>query len=262
MSPRPWLTLVLLAVLTAGCGSPAPTYRTLGDFSSLDLEDHSLITTGSIPPPPKGFSNADVRVLAEMLTEVAERGAYDREVWHPESQQAAIDHVLRDLDPDVRDLLLDAVREQLDGRPWASFVGTVFADGVKVIGKPRMQRATWDVDRDDVDGEAWLTVRLQTRTFYAVRHKGRRNVIVATHTWGLSTPGPVGSFVPVPELGAEAIGAEPCAFILRSVITPEPNEKRYLKDMKEQLRDASPTRFVEPSGDNGEATAKACRADS
>lgn len=192
-----------------------------------------------------------------MLTEVAEHGTYDRKIWHPTSQQAAIDRVLRHLDHEVRDVLLDAVRDQLDGRPWASFVGTVFADHVDVVGEPRMQRATWDADRDDVGGKPRLAVRLQTRTFYAIRHKGRRSIVVVTHTWGLSTARPVGAYVPVPELAAEAIGAEPCAFILRSVITPEPDERRYLKDMREIL-DASPTRFAEPTGDNGDATGKAC----
>lgn len=259
MRPGPWLALPLLAVLTAGCGSTPPTYRTLDDFSALDLASHSLITTDSLPPAPKGFSDADVASLAKMLTEIAERAVYDREVWHPESQQAAIDHVLDALDPDVRELLLNAVRDQLDDRPWASFVGTVFADGVEVIGEPLMQRATWDADRKDIGGERRLSVRLQTRTFYAVRHQERRSVIVATRTWGLSTPAPVGSFVPVPEVGAQAIGAEPCAFVLRSVITPEPNEKRYIADMERELGDASPMTFVEPTGDNGAKTAKACR---
>ena len=262
MRSRSWLALVLFAVLTAGCGSPPPTYRTLDDFSSLRLSDHSLITTGSLPPAPRGFRDSDVESLAEMLTEVAERGIYDREVWHPKSQQTAIDHVLEALDGEVRDLLLDAVRTQLDGRPWANFVGRVFADDVEVIGKPRMQRATWDVGREVIDGQARLTVRLQTRTFYEIRHERRHSIVVASHTWGLSAPRPIGSFIPVPELAAEAIGADACAFILRSVITPEPDEKRYLKDMRAELRDSSPTTFTEPTGDNGDATAKACRAES
>ncbi len=259
MSSRPWLILVLLAVLTTGCGSGPTSFRTLDDFSALDLADHSLITTGSLPPPPKGFSDADVASLAEPLTEMAERGTYDPRVWHPASQQSAIDRVLRDLDPEILDVILDTVHEQLDGRPWASFVGTVFAPDVKVIGKPRMQRATWDVDLEMVDGEPWLGVKLQTRTFYAIRHDERPRIVIVSHTWGLSAPGPVGSFIPSPELAAAAIGAEPCAFILRSVITPEPNEKRYLKEMKHELSDDSPSRFVEPDGDNGDATAKACR---
>lgn len=260
MSPRAWLPLLLLAVLTTGCGSAPPTYRTLDDFSSLDLADHSLITTGSLPPAPEGFSDADVETLGEMLTEVAERGTYDREVWHPESQQAATDHVLKPLKPAVRRALRRLAQDQLSGRPWASVVGTVFADDVEVIGKPRMQRATWDVDRDEVDGMAWLDVRLQTRTFFALRHHSRNSVVAMTHTWELTSPAPIDTYYPAPGVGADVAGADSCAFILRSVITPEQDERRYLRDMKAELRDTSPTKFTEPTGDDGDATAKACRA--
>lgn len=259
MRPHRWSVLVLLALLTSGCDSQPPTYRSLDDFSSLELADHSLIGTGSLPPAPRGFSDSDVRSLAETLSVIAQRGTYDRQAWHPKSQNAAIAHVLAGLEPTVRHDVRRLAAEQLSGRPWASVVGTVFGDDVRVIGKPRMQRATWDVDREDVRGVAWLNVRLQTRTFYSVRHHGRPSVVIMTHTWQVESPAPLGDYYPAVGFSADPVGADGCTFVLRSVITPDSDDKRYRAEMKKELRRATTTKFVEPTGDAGAATAKACR---
>lgn len=261
MRSRSWLILLLLATLTTGCGSPPPTYDTLDDFASLELSDHSLITTDSLPPAPKGFTDSDIESLASMLTEVAERGTYDPQVWHPDSQRAAIDHVLRPLHPQVRRELRRIARDQLSGRPWASVAGAVFARDVRVVGKPRMQRATWDVSRQVTDDVTWLRVRLQAKTFFAVRHRNRSSVVAVTHTWTLMSPAPIDDYYPAAGIGLHVGGADSCALILRGVITPDPDERRYVKEMKDELDDDSPTRFTEPKGDNGDATAEACRAD-
>ncbi len=120
---------------------------------------------------------------------------------------------------------------------------------------PLMQRATWDVGVDRSGDEPWLNVRLQTKVFYAVHVGERRSVIAILHTWLLTSPTPVSRFYPAIGFSAHTAGADPCAFILRSVIRPDPNEKRYLAEMKKVL-DESPTKFVEPSGDNGTEIAK------
>jgi hypothetical protein len=121
-----------------------------------------------------------------------------------------------------------------------------------------MQRATWDVRRE-VDHVPQLDVKLQTQTLYAVRHLGRPSVVAVTRTIGLRSPDPAADFYSSFTLAVDAVGSEPCDFVVRSIIRPEPNVKRYRKAMA-ALIDKPAKGFIEPTDDDSEATAKACRA--
>jgi hypothetical protein len=260
MSHKSWTFLaVAVVVLTAGCGrDPAPpTYRTLDDFSALDLSTQSLVSSATLPKPPKGFTKADVEALAGELTEMSTRGTYNRDVWHPATQDEAIRLVLLGLDRDTRTWIKDSARHSLDGRPWANVVGTVFAPDVRVIATPRMQRATWDVRRENDHG-AQLYVSLQTETLYPVQRLGHTSVIAVTRTIGLRSPDPAAGYYSSFTLAVDTPGADQCDFVLRSVLRPEPDAKKYRTVMAALVAKPA-TGFVEPTDDDSAATAKACR---
>jgi hypothetical protein len=90
-----------------------------------------------------------------------------------------------------------------------------------------------------------------------VRQHGRAAVVAVIRTIGLSSPDPSTGHYSSITLAVEAPGSEPCDFVLRSILRPEPDAKRYASAMA-ALVNKPVTGYVEPT-DNSAATAQACQ---
>lgn len=209
------LTLIacVAALMLAGCAdSPAPETRVTARLTLASLGDTSsaVIDSADRPGPPAGFTDNDMDLLAELMTDVA-KASFSRRILDVKDVDDKFDRVLRPLKtsyPETVSGILEAADEEYDGHPWKRIFVDPFPRGLEPRRPAEILKVAWAAEGGEESGDRFVLLRLQMHAAYEVGTDAEPRIIGVRRTIELVSFG-VGY---APNLGGESVayGADRC----------------------------------------------------
>ena len=211
------LIACMAAMMLAGCADsagpeePATARLTL---SSLGNTHRTEIDSSDRPGPPAGFSDHDMDVLAELMTDVA-KTSFSRRILEVNDVDDKFDRVLGPLKtayPETVSGILKAGDEKYRRHPWKRVFVDPFPRGLEPRRPAKILKVAWEAEGGEDSGDRSVLLRLQIHAAYQVGTKAEPRIIGVRRTIELVSFG----VDYVPNLGGESVayGADECVSVL------------------------------------------------